>query len=157
MAYTTVDKVNANLGIHAVTASTPVTTSDVTDQIIPGIEAQIDAILDAQGIATLPVSSSSTPFYTYVQTVATWGATAETMKAIFPQTNDGEGRPWSDFFERRYTDALKAWRMGKDIPSTLEGGSNDVVPESFFTENPDTLPTMGALEGAYAFTMEREF
>ena len=91
MAYADTDDVNGVLGAQAATASTAVTLTQL-GVIITGISSQMDTVLKAAGVASVPVSSGTdSTFATYLVAVNTWGAAAEYLKGVFPEaTGPGE-------------------------------------------------------------------
>jgi len=145
MAYADTDDVNGVLGAQAATASTAVTLTQL-GVIITGISSQMDTVLKAAGVASVPVSSGTdSTFATYLVAVNTWGAAAEYLKGVFPEATGPGENPAFAFWDRKYQGALKAWRDGDDIPVGLLGGSADPDPSTYFTRNPQQEETLGDL------------
>ena len=89
MAYTDTDGVNGVLGDHTVTATTPITLTQLT-VVIDGISAQIDTVLKSVGVASVPVTSAvDSTFANFLLEVNKWGAAAEALYALF--SNQGHG------------------------------------------------------------------
>jgi hypothetical protein len=155
MAYTTTALTNDVLGPHASTTTTTPTTVELS-AIIDGIASQVDTVLSGAGVATVPVTNDqNSTFFTFLAEVNKWGAAGEFLTAMFPEA--GESTAFG-FWQKKYDDTLKAWRDGKDIPSSLLGGSNDASPSSYFTRNPDTEETLGDLsQNADRTRMESRF
>lgn len=149
MAYADTEQVNGSLGPHPATAGTAPTLTDL-EGIIDGIAAQIDTVLQSAGVATVPVTSAvNSAFHAYLVQVNVWGAAAEHLQAAFPEATGPGENPAYAFFERRYREALAAFRKGQDIPAALLGGSNDPAPSSYFTRNPEEEEKLGDLAGAH--------
>tara|TARA_Y100000310_G_scaffold94659_1_gene92412 strand:- start:466 stop:939 length:474 start_codon:yes stop_codon:yes gene_type:complete len=148
MAYASTSDVNRVLGPHEATATTAVTLTDLGN-IIDGISAQIDSVLKGAGVGTVPVTSSAdSTFATFLIAVNIWGAAGEYLKGLFPEATGPGESPAFAFWQKKYTDTLKAWREGKDLPSGLTGGSNDQAPSTYFTRNPDEEELLGDLAEA---------
>ena len=158
MPYTTTALVNDVLGPHASTSSTTPTTTELS-AMIDGIASQVDTVLKGAGVATVPITNSlDSTFFTFLAEVNKWGAAAEFLNAMFPEAtglgDSGAGGRW----QKKYDDTIKAWREGKDLPSDLLGGSNDVSPSTYFTRNPNTEETLGDLsQNADRTRMEDRF
>ena len=145
MAYASTSDVNRILGPHSATATTAVTLTDLGN-IIDGISSQIDAILKAAGVGTVPVTSAmDSTFATYLVAVNIWGAAGEYLKGLFPEATGPGESPAFAFWQKKYIDALDAWRKGSDLPATLLGGDSDQSPSSYFTRNSAEEELLGDL------------
>lgn len=143
--YSSTTLVNEVLGPHATTATTTPTTAQLSN-MIDGINAQIDSVLLGAGVSSVPVTSShNASFAAFLIEVEKWGSAAESLKAMFPEATGPGETPAFGFWQKKYDDTLKAWRDGKDIPSTLLGGANDPSPSTYFTRNPGTEEVLGDL------------
>lgn len=157
MAYATTAQVNGLLGPHAATFDTVPTVTQLAS-MIDGISAQIDTVLKGAGVNSVPVISSlDSTFAAFLIEVNKWGAAAEFLKALFPEATGPGESPAFAFWETKYRDTLKAWRMGQDLPDGLLSGSNDPAPSSYFTRNPEQEETLGELAGASMTKIGDEF
>lgn len=112
--YATTDTVNGLLGVHAATATTPVTLTQL-ESMIEGVSFQMDFVL--RGV-DVDLDSLEDDFQSYLAQVNAWGAAAEYLKASFPEASGLGESPAYAFWEKKYQDAIKAFRMRQDIPSS---------------------------------------
>jgi hypothetical protein len=152
MAYSTTEQVNRILGPHAVTASTPVTTSDV-DALRTDVSYRIDAVLAGESVSTVPATDGTV--VDYLAAVESWGVAAQVLKALFPEATGPGEQPAHAYWEGLFKDALKS------LPKLIQGWANaDLITllntdarkaSSYFTENTEEEAELGDLEGASLF------
>ena len=152
MAYTTTTDVNAVLGDHAATSSSVPTITQL-QLMIDGISSQIDTVLKSQGVASVPVlSSTDSTFATFLQEVNKWGAAAEFLKGMFPEATGPGENPAFAFWQKKYDDVLKMWTdagitsPAQGIPVDLLSGPGDADPSTYFTRNPSEEEVLGDLQ-----------
>ena len=149
MAYSTTDEVNRLLGPHAVTATTPVTTTDV-DALRTAVSYRIDAVLRGAHVSTLPVVETN--FKNYLATIEAWGVAAQVLKALFPEASGAGEQPAHAYWQKLFDNAMKD--LPQLAPSSLL--ETETLASSYFTENPDEEAELGDLTGASLFKTDPE-
>ncbi len=139
MAYSTTEEVNRLLGPHKATVTTPVTIEDV-DALRESVSYQIDAVLVAAGISSVPVTDET--FSNYLGTIESWGAAAHTLKALFPEAIGAGEQPAFAYWQKLFDDALE--NLPGLIPSALMGARDNA--SGYFTENPDEDVTVFVID-----------
>ncbi len=152
MSYSTTEQVNRILGPHAVTATTPVTTSDV-DALRSDVSYKIDAVLISEGAS---VPATDTTVTDYLGAMESWGVTAQVFKALFPEASGPGEQPAYAYWQSLFTDALSS------LPKLVQGWANAGLitlrakrkASSYFTENKSEEADLGDLEGASLFKVD---
>ena len=153
MSYSTTAEINRLLGPHAVTASTPVTTTDV-DNMRASLSDFIDGELSALGVSTVPVTNAVV--MATLAGIESWGVTAQVLKALFPEATGAGEQPAFAYWQKLYDEAMK------ELPEMVKGWAKGglviatKVSEvtSYFTENTDEEADLGDLEGASLFKVD---
>jgi len=155
MAYTTTANVNILLGPHAVTATTPLTTTQLTS-LIGFVSQQIDGALRANGVSTVPATDATVT--AYLATLESWGAAAQALKILFPEAIGPGEQPAHAFWQKLFDGAMKflpeiiaGWEAASLI-SLLSSGARQA--SSYFTEHPDEEAELGDLAGASLFKVD---
>ena len=149
MAYSTTAEVNRLLGPHAVTATTPVTTTDV-DALRASVSYHIDAVLRGAHVSVLPVADAS--FKNYLATIEAWGVAAQVLKALFPEASGPGEQPahayWQSLFDKAVRD------LSELVPSSLL--ETEMLASNYFTKHPEEEAELGTLAGASLFKTDPE-
>ena len=155
MAYTTTTNVNVLLGPHAVSATTPLTTTQLTS-LIGFVSQQIDGALRANGVSTVPATDATVT--AYLATLESWGAAAQALKILFPEAIGPGEQPAHAFWQKLFDGAMKflpeiiaGWEAASLI-SLLSSGARQA--SSYFTEHPDEEAELGDLAGASLFKVD---
>jgi len=149
MAYATVANVQGRIARHVLTASTPVTTTQV-GEFIDDIDAEINGVLIKLGYA-VPVSEPAW-FMTRLRALSSDGSAAITLKSLFPEATGPGGSPAYAFYDKRYRDGIKMLLDGAHPKA-----SSSAVASTYFTENPDEEATLGDLAGANLFKVSEQY
>jgi len=145
MAYTDTDTVNAALGVHAATASTTPTLTQLS-AIITSVSSFMDGVLKAAGVSSVPVvSGDDSVFYSMLGEINKFGAASEFLKGMFPEATGPGETPAFKYWGDKYDDGIEMLRGDNGIPSPLLGGPNDISPSTYFTRNPNEEETLGDL------------
>lgn len=107
--------------------------------IIDGVSFDIDTKLLGCGL-TAPVTSPPA-FVSYLKALATWGATAEYLKARFvDQGGPNSESSWS-FYEKRYNDGMMGLCQRAE---GIIGVGSGITGASYWTRNPTEDEYLGA-------------
>jgi len=153
MAYSTTAEINRILGPHAVTATTPVTTTDV-DALRATISGVIDGELSALGVSTVPVANAVV--MATLAGIESWGVTAQVLKALFPEATGPGEQPAFAYWQKLYDEAMKG--LSKMVAGWAKGGlvttTGAKVVSGYFTEHTEDEAELGDLEGASLFKVD---
>jgi len=153
MSYSTTAEINRLLGPHAVTASTPVTTTDV-DNMRATMADFIDGQLSSLGVSTVPVTNAIV--MATLAGIESWGVTAQVLKALFPEAIGPGEQPAFAYWQKLYDNAMKdlsamvvGWAKGGLVTATKVSEVS-----SYFTENTEEEADLGDLEGTSLFKVD---
>ena len=149
MAYSTTAEVNRLLGPHAVTATTPVTTTDV-DALRASVSYHLDAVLRGAHVSVLPVADAS--FKNYLATIEAWGVAAQVLKALFPEASGPGEQPAHAYWQSLFDKAMKD--LPQLVPSSLL--ETEVLASSYFTKHSEEEAELGILAGTSLFKTDPE-
>jgi hypothetical protein len=131
-AYSTSARVEKLMTKAQVGAGRPLETVDV-DEFLEDVSAEIDTAFASRGFA-VPITA---PDYLlrWVEKLATEGAAATTLKALYqsPSGPNSEGA-WA-VYERRYQKGIDEIRSGRFVPTELNESSG-ALPSSLSTREP---------------------
>lgn len=121
----------------ALNAQSVPATADVPG-IIDDIQATIDAVLSAQGLA-VPVDPATAPpeFLTYLKNVTAYGAAARIVAALFPAPVGVASTTYHLFLNDQFQAELRRLQTGASVPDLIvdvAGGGS--LPRSLWTSFP---------------------
>ena len=132
MAYADLAAVIAITPQRAAYDTTTIPTAAQVGTFLTDIAGEIDARLEAAGIA-VPVTSPAS-FVAWLGRLNAYGAASLAEEAANPEA---EGGGVAERWWTRYTDGLKAISDGSALPASLaQSGSSRVMPRSYGTDNP---------------------
>lgn len=138
--YGTLASALARLGRNGDLSGSTVPTLTEAASIHDGITGEIDAALTKAGL-TPPVSSPAS-LVAWLGAVEAYGLCAEVLKVRFQDaTGPNSEASWA-FFERRYQAAIERLWKGEALD---EMAGSPVMPQSYFTRNPDVAEDLGDL------------
>lgn len=139
MAYATEAKVESMMAQMTVTGSTKPTSTQVA-LIITDVDAELDVVLAAQGIAT-PVTAPA-DFLNWLVGISSIGVTARALRSMFPDVTGPGEQPAYRYWQKLYDGALAGIKDGSMIPPTVSAGGA-VSPSTYLTRNPDAEEDLG--------------
>ena len=154
MAYAQVDDVQGRMA-HSAIDATSTASSDQVERFLGDCAAEINAALSVRGVA-VPVT---TPLWYLddLRSINADGATALTLRAIYPDTRGPGEVPAYAYFQKRYEMALAMIKDGSTVPAGLPAGAGRTFSSNYFTRNPQEEETLGDLEGEPLFKIGQRF
>lgn len=140
MAYAQITDVQALISQFPLTATSKPTLAEAT-ALMGDVSNEIDVRLSASGVE-VPVTAPAY-FLAWLGLLNAYGTAAAVLKSIAPGATGPNETPAYAFWEARYQGGLTAITDGSMIADTALGGSNNILPSSYLTRNPDTDEPLG--------------